>query len=500
MVRRHRIVVFLASAAVLPGWLAAGTPGRAAAQTTSPSTFVRTADARHDGWGNAREVPGTAALNVGGDAAVSSISCTSPGNCAAGGYFGNDALSPGASTAFVVSERGGRWTRALALPGASRLSSTGSEIGTVSCSADGNCTAGGSYADSSGQSQAMLITERHGRWAMAFEVPGTAALNGGGDAQVSSVSCASAGNCAADGFYLTGTGTDAQPFVASEVGGRWRPAQSVRGMDRLNTGRHARASSVSCSSAGDCAAGGFYTARGRRQAFVATERSGRWGTAIEVPGTATMNVGGDANVDSVSCPSPGNCGASGYYKASVYNGTTAKWQAFAVSERNGQWSRAVPLLRAAAVFDNVPGAAGESVSCTSAGSCAVGGAYGNRSLSIQAFVASQRRGRWSKAVEVPGTAALNHGHAAEVFSVSCVSAGNCSAGGYYTWGGRQAFVVSERDGIWMRAMKVPGTTVLNAGRQAAITAISCTAPRQCSAGGYYTDHGGAAQAFVLRRT
>ncbi|HEY2080324.1 MAG TPA: hypothetical protein VGH53_28690, partial [Streptosporangiaceae bacterium] len=41
---------------------------------------------------------------------------------------------------------------------------------------------------------------------------------------------------------------------------------------------------------------------------------------------------------------------------------------------------------------------------------------------------------WGKAQEVPGTAALNTGHRAGISSVSCASAGNCSAGGVYASG------------------------------------------------------------------
>ena len=50
--------------------------------------------------------------------------------------------------------------------------------------------------------------------------------------------------------------------------------------------------------------------------------------------------------------------------------------------------------------------------------------------------------------------------------MSCASAGNCSAGGYYTDGAghEQAFVVSEVNGTWGTAIEVPGTAALNAGR------------------------------------
>jgi hypothetical protein len=54
------------------------------------------------------------------------------------------------------------------------------------------------------------------------------------------------------------------------------------------------------------------------------------------------------------------------------------------------------------------------------------------------------RGTWHAAVEVPGTRALNKGPSGEVNSVSCASAGNCVAGGFYTDGDglSQAFVTS----------------------------------------------------------
>jgi len=38
-------------------------------------------------WRTAREIPGTAALNKGGHAQVNSVSCSSPGNCSAGGWY-----------------------------------------------------------------------------------------------------------------------------------------------------------------------------------------------------------------------------------------------------------------------------------------------------------------------------------------------------------------------------------------------------------------------------
>jgi hypothetical protein len=102
-------------------------------------------------------------------------------------------------------------------------------------------------------------------------VPGTAALNKGGIAEVRSVSCAPAGGCAAGGFYTDGSG-HRQAFVVTEAGGRWRTAIKVPGTASLNKGGRADVRSVSCAAAGSCAAGGIYRdASGQLQAFVVSK-------------------------------------------------------------------------------------------------------------------------------------------------------------------------------------------------------------------------------------
>jgi hypothetical protein len=110
-------------------------------------------------------------------------------------------------------------------------------------------------------------------------------------------------------------------------------------------------------------------------------------------------------------------------------------------------------------------------------------------------------GTWQKAIEVPGTGALNQGSAAQVGSVSCASAGNCAAGGGYTDSlTRPAFVASEVNGTWHAAIEVPGTATLNQGGLAMIFSVSCAMAGRCAAGGYYQDASGHVQAFVVNET
>src|SRR5260221_7681434 len=89
--------------------------------------------------------------------------------------------------------------------------------------------------------------------------------------------------------------------AAAGAAGTWRAALEVPGTGGLNKGGNAGVNSVSCASAGNCAAAGGYTdGSGHPQAFVASEANGTWHAALEVPGTGGLNKGGDAAVHSVS--------------------------------------------------------------------------------------------------------------------------------------------------------------------------------------------------------
>ncbi len=471
--------------------------GAAAAWCAAPVAVVHAAQAGSGGaaWGKAIEVPGLGALNAGGTALVVSVSCASAGSCTAGGYYQG---GHGLGQAFVASLRRGRWGSAIRVPGTVTLNTGGSAgVNAVSCASAGDCVVGGFYTNRRGHfnyGQAFVASQRNGRWGSAIKVPGTATLNTAGEAQVTSVSCASAGNCTAGGFYSDSSGQ--QAFVASQRNGRWRTAIEVPGTAALNAGGLAQVYSVSCASAGNCAAGGSYQGPSGQQAFVASQRNGRWRPAIEVPGTAALNAGGLAQVASVSCAPAGNCAAGGFYRDG-----SGHSQAFVASQRNGRWRTAIEVPGTGAL--NARGFAQvTSVSCASAGNCTAGGFYRDGSRHSQAFVASQRNGRWRTAIEVPGTGALNAGGFAQVTSVSCASAGNCTAGGFYADGSvhRQAVVASQRNGRWGTAIRVPGTATLNAGGLAQVYSVSCASAGNCAAVGTYTDRGGNTRGFVVSRS
>ena len=477
--------------ALMPGAgaAAAATHRAAAAPVTAGGT-----------WGNAAKVRGLAALSKGG-AVLVSVSCRSPGNCSAGGEYVDGA---GHTQPFVVGQTHGRWRTALQVPGIAALNTGDAVINSVSCGSVGNCSAGGSYTDGAGHSQAFVVNEANGTWGTAQEIPGSGALNSAGAAEAGSLSCGSAGNCAVVGTYSSHASSNAHcpvqtgchlVFVADEANGTWGTAIQIPGTAALAPHGLAEIQTVSCASAGNCAAGGSSVEpTGHQQAWVASEADGTWRNAMTVPGLAALNQGRFSRTATMSCSSPGFCSAGGAYTDRDFHD-----HAFVVSETDGTWGTAIQIPGT-----KQPGSGGgadtESVSCASPGNCSAGGLVSHRRGSVSVFVVNEVNGTWGTAIQIPGLAKLNRSGNEDITSVSCASAGNCSAGGSYAIAPNnenQAFVVTETNGTWGTALEVPGSAALNTGVDARASSVSCTAAGKCSAVGSYFTSSRLSGAFVV---
>ena len=224
-----------------------------------------------------------------------------------------------------------------------------------------------------------MVNETSGTWRAAEEVPGAAALNAGGLAKVTSVSCASAGTAPPAASMQDGS-FNAQAFIVNEINGIWRTAEEVPGTAALNTGGDAVVTSVSCASAGNCAAGGSYRdCSGHDQAFVVNETNGVWHTAKEVPGTAALNTGGAAEI------------ALGVVRLGRQLQPQAGPTSTAPVTSRRSWSTrpagpGAPPRRSPAPPRSTSAASPiASVSCASAGNCSAGGNYLGSHVDRQAF-------------------------------------------------------------------------------------------------------------------
>lgn len=372
---------------------------------------------------------------------------------------------------------------------------SGASFVSISCSASGECAAGGFYNSAKAGYQPLVAGETDGSWGNAIEVPGMAKLNRRHGARVTSISCGAPGECAAGGYYFDYPHwTYEGPFLVSETNGKWGNAIEVPGTAQLDTVGDARVTAISCSASGECAAGGYYDNFGKP--FVVDERNGSWGTAIEVPGMAKLNPDGYALLNSISCAAPGECVAGGSYSP-VGSESIHAW---VENETNGSWGAAIEVPGMAT--RNTDGeAALTSISCAAAGECAAGGYAGTARSVDHAFVVNETNGRWGTAIEVRGTATFGHGFV-QVNSISCAAPGECAAGGYYVNNTDpvgddhdRPFVVDEKSGKWSKAIKVPGTATLHKDCSSTrrtrrcfdtgseVTSISCGAAGECAAVG-----------------
>lgn len=344
-------------------------------------------------WGQASEItlPGNARGSA-QNAGFNSVTCTSVGNCVAVGQYTDTA---GNHEAMVATQTGGgAWTAIqLALPGNANTSAGAQDasLSTVTCTSSGNCVAGGYYTDANGTGdyQSMVATQTGGgAWtAIQLTLPANAATAAGAQQTiVRSVSCTSQGNCVAAGFYTDTNGPgDEQAMVSEETSGTWGQASEVAlpaGATTAASGQNAALRSVACTSQGNCVAVGHYadTVSGGsvdEQAMATTETNGTWGqaTKLVLPTNANLTAGHqDASIDSVTCTSAGNCETGGYYTDT--NGAHDT-QALDASETNGVWSQAsqLPVPSDAATAPGAQNASFKSVICTSPGNCVAVGHY-----------------------------------------------------------------------------------------------------------------------------
>ena len=426
---------------------------------------------------------------------IGALSCTGAGTCAAAGVLD---YPNGSEGPLVASQNNGTWGKAATIPGLSAL--PGGEqfavLTQVSCSSKGNCGAGGLYQQKGDQetapAQGFVVTEKHGVWGKAKAVAGLAALNVGGRASVKLISCRSTGNCTAAGVYAPvvegedDSTTDA--FVVSEKNGTWGKAEQVPGLVALDNGISS-AKALSCVTPGNCTLTGGYDAGTAPHhvaaPFVATQTNGIWGTATTFPGIEKAGTN-FASIDTLFCRSSGDCVGTG-----TYNSSDNVVHVFAINETSGTWGAAKVIPG----FATLPGGGASVVTdayltCPSAGDCSLGGNYGGKSGGLQDFVVAERGGKWGPAQALPGTVALNTGNVAVLAGLACPAPGDCVAAGGYVVQTKHhiipvAFVTAEKNGKWGKPEVLPGSAALSA--DVIPQVLACNGVGNCSLAGLYSN-------------
>ena len=366
----------------------------------------------------------------------------------------------------------------------------------MECAAPGECVAGGTFRDAAAGNEAFVVTMTGGVWGAADPVvfaPGVESATP--DAQVDSVTCTAPGECVAGGRFAD-AGGGIQAFVMAMTGGVWGTATPVTYSVPQDATPFARVSSVSCVATGACVAGGLFTdGAGNERAYVVTMTGGVWGTATPVafpPGIE--NAIPDARTTAVECAAPGECVAGG-----TFRDVAAGNEAFVVTMTGGVWGTAIPLTYVGGQ-NATPQAYLESAACGAVGECVAGGSFTDAAGDQQAFVVTMTGGVWGTATPLTYVGGQNAAPDDYVASVSCARAGECVAVGQYVdpAGGRRAFAMTMSAFRWSSARPVAfegGIESATPGARA--NAVSCAPDGGCAAGGSFTDLADDHPAFVM---
>lgn len=494
---------------------------------TTLSVGARSASAAGT-WSDAARIvldsprPGPYTFNAESDTA-NHLSCTSDGACTLGGsyYWQNYG-----SHAMLATSTGGVWSDGAPPPAFDFdpdtqywLWNSGSAIQALSCPSPGECAMvgfGATTINGADVVRPFVANQTGGVWGTPQFILVGGIFTADDNIKFTSLSCAASGECVAvgrSGFECANYCWANEAFLMVQSGGVWQPAIRVPGLDGLNAGSDSQATSVSCSSPGNCMVGGFYSVVNgsavEPRPFVATSINGTWSNAVTIPGVAPTivdSVGPEypRMKVSVSCPTDGTCvvggGYTGYTSTLVPNAHDRV--GFVATRSGGTWTTmligdllapgAVPRIDSSVSF----------VSCATATNCSAVGTYtiaGGR----QGFIATLSSGTWT-AVPVPGLSALNTGNDATVTALSCAPTGTCALGGSYLAGSqRQAFVASRTDGVWSDAGAVPALIAMNLGGLSEVSAMSCSSDGGCSALGTYrfdSPQSGKQRVFATRLT
>jgi hypothetical protein len=373
----------------------------------------------------------------------------------------------------------------------------------VTCTSTAKCLAGGSYVNSAGHEQAMVVSSSRTRWfgARTISLPHTSYAKFG-EGLIAGLTCTSPGNCVAVGYLGTQQGLpgDGRGFIVTEVKGTWHKALVPAEPANASPKQYGELFSVACTGPGSCVAVGFYTNKALGyDGTIVTEVKGRWGKAVQVklPSNAAVPARSLTNISSVQCPQAGQCVAVGRYKTKA-----GAIEALRVTQARGRWGRAAEVAaphNAAAS----PDAGLATISCATRTTCVAIGPYATKSGASAAMTVTLSKGRWSAArglSTVPSNAAANA--QASLYLISC-SPKTCQALGYYISapGTRLWMVVSESGGHWGKAQQIPQPAKAAAGSPGPVYpyGVSCTSAGWCSAVGTYETVGGSVQSMAATR-
>ncbi len=418
-----------------------------------PGTFYQTLIEHWDGmsWSIVPSPNGS----VTHDNYLNSVTCTSATECFAVGSNADDRT--GISQTLIERWDGSSWTIV-----ASPNRNSWNRLYGVTCTSSTSCFAVGFNNDNSYGNPQTLIEQWNGSSWSIVASPNPSTLKD----YLFSVACTSSAQCFAVGYYGNGADYAEQTLIKQWDGSAWSvyasPNSSTATTDLF---------SVTCGTSTQCFAVGRYQTSTSGDRTLIEQWNGSSWSILTSPASQTTNN----RLNNVSCPAATNCFAVGdYFNGNNYQTLIEHW--------NGTSWSIVPSPNFGALLDNQL----YGVTCTSATQCFAVGFYSN-GYSNRTLIERWDGTSWS-IVPSPNSA-LGSGTLDDLYSVTCTSATDCFAVGYYYDGSYYKTLIEHWDGTsWSIVTSANSSTT----PENYLYGVTCISAMDCFAvgnHGYYSAGG-----------
>jgi hypothetical protein len=407
------------------------------------------------------------------DSYLYGMACPSASTCAAAGNYVDRA---GTSQGLLLTGHGSSWTATKApLPAAAGASPSDVSLFGVVCPSAVACVAAGSYTDSAGNPEGLLITGHGTSWT-AIEAPQPPGAAVDPDVSLSAVTCASTYLCVAAGSYLDSSG-NYQGLLIAGHGTSWTATEAPL---PANAGASPIVGllGVTCASASQCIAVGYYTdSKLSYQGLLLTWHRSSW-TATEAPLPAGAGTNPGANLSGIACPSASTCVATG-----AYMNSSSAYQGLLLAGHGSSWTATKAPLPAGTNAD--PAASLSGVTCPPASTCTVTGYYSSTAGQEGLLLAGRGTAWTATKAPLPTTSTDPE---ASVGDVTCPATSACLAAGAYhvSSGESRGFLLTGRGSSWTATQPPVPANAQPGSYVEAITSVACPSRASCDAAGYFT--------------
>jgi D-serine deaminase-like pyridoxal phosphate-dependent protein len=291
------------------------------------------------------------------------------------------------------------------------------------------------------------------------------------DSELLGVTCASASDCWAVGYYKTASVY--QTLIERWDGTSWAIVSSPN----ASTTQTNFLAGVTCVSASNCWAVGYYITGTAEQTLIEHWDGASWAIVTSPNTSATQRN----FLQGVTCVSASECWAVGYYAGgTIFQTLIERWDGTSwaiVSSPNASTTQSNYLF---------------GVTCVSASECwAIGDYVG--SAAFQTLIERWDGTSWA-IVSSPNTSTLQNNL---LSGVTCVSASECWAVGYFADGNtgiNQPLIEQWNGTLWAIVISLP----TNTSQSNYLNGVTCVSASECWAVGSYNGGGGAWQTLIER--